>query len=295
MNYPIVSVSKRAKQWLVAEKPSRVLHVFENSCNLINDDSEIFSLVGPLIRNGPFSAVLFNDDFSSAIDQSDLVETNNLIVHVGILSFDASKAIDWDSTLDWTPLHAKKTRLLTSTEIIEDLIKRYAPAMSFAEIALAIPKKYQPADPIFQKAETAIFELNNGLKIGNIMAMRNAAKSLAGLGSGLTPAGDDYLVGTMMALYAWEKGTKAQELSSILAEESIPLTNSISAAWLKASQMGEAGQSWHDLISAIANDHRELLAEAVMRILPTGHTSGADALGAFIATIRILSEKGKAA
>jgi len=295
VNYTIVSLSKRAKKWLLAKKPSRVLHVFEKSCNLINENGDIFSLVGPLIRNGPFSAVLVTDDFSSLTDRSDLVEIKNLIVRVGNLSFDATKAIDWDSTIDWTLLHTRKTRLLTSINLIEELISRYAPAKSFAEIVLAIAKKYQPSDPIFRKAETAIFELNNGLKIGNIMAMRNAAKSLAGLGSGLTPAGDDYLVGTMMALYAWEKGTKAQELSSILAEESIPLTNSISAAWLKATQKGEAGQSWHDLISAMANDHGELLAEAVMRILPTGHTSGADALGAFVATIRILSEKGKAA
>lgn len=291
MNYPIVSLSKAAKTWLLEEKPSRVLHIFEKSCNLINQDGEIFSMVGPIIRNGPFSAVLFTDDFTGAIDDSDDVLIKDLMVSVGILTFNANKALDWESKIDWDQLQDKKPQLIKSMDLIEELIKGYAPPASFAEIVLAIPKKYPVEDPIFNQAVGAILELNNGFEDNNIMAMRNGAKSLAGLGIGLTPAGDDYIIGSMLALFAWENEAKAKEISSILADESIHLTNSISSAWLKAAKNGEAGQSWHDLVSAIANDQGQLLAEAVMRILPTGHTSGADALGAFVATIRILAEK----
>jgi hypothetical protein len=295
VNYPIVSISKASKDWLQAEKPSRVLHVFEISCNLINESGDIFSLVGTTIRNGPFSAVLMSDDFTGAIDISDEVHVENSILKVGILSFDAKNALAWNASVDWTKLHVKKDKLISSLALIEELINRYAPSGNFAELVLAIPRKYDPKDAIFQKAEVAISELFDGLVAKNIMAMRNGAKSLAGLGIGLTPAGDDFMLGVMLALFATQTKGKAEEISTILADESMPLTNSISAAWLNASASGKAGQSWHDLVAAIAEDQGERLAEAVMRILPTGHTSGADALGGFVATIRLLAEKGMAA
>lgn len=293
MNYPIDSISKGAKAWLKAESPSRALHVFKKSCNLINEEGDIFSLVSPIIRNGPFSAVLTSDNFTSAIQSSDKVSIENNILRVGTLTFDAGKATEWESRINWSQLNNKKAQLLDSTFFIEQLIKGNAPSASFAELVLPIPRNFDANDVIFQKAEASILELFDGLGIGKSMAMRNGAKSLAGLGIGLTPAGDDFLVGLMLALFAWEKDEKALEISSILAQESMPLTNSISAAWLRATSLGEAGESWHDLVAAIAQDQKEKLAEAVMRILPTGHTSGADALGAFVATIRILSERGE--
>ncbi len=271
------------------------MHVFEKSCNLINDEGDIFSLVGPIIRNGPFSAVLMSDKFTGTIESSDEVRIENSILKLGVLTFDAGKAKRWNATADWAKLHGKKEKLLAALDVIEELIKGYAPTGSFAEIVLPIPRKSDDREVIFNKAKAGILELFDGLLSGKTMAMRNGAKSLAGLGIGLTPAGDDFLVGVMMALFAYEKHDKAIEISSILAQESMPLTNSISAAWLKAARFGEAGESWHDMIAAIAQDQGDKLTEAVMRILPTGHTSGADALGAFVATIRLLSDQGKIA
>lgn len=292
VNYPIASISKSAKNWLMADQPSRVLHVFEKSCNLINKDGEIFSLVDPIIRNGPFSAVLFSKVFPVGIESSDKVKIDDSTVRVGKITFDASKSIDWNATVRWSLLHDKKSNLLKSVSLIEKMIEETAPLQSFAEIVLNIPKNYSSDDPIFRKAKGAILELNNGLLDEGYLAMRNGARSLAGLGIGLTPAGDDYLVGAMLALFAWEENAKAHKIASILSNEAIPLTNSISAAWLKTSMLGEAGESWHALVRAMAYDQEDLIVESVMRILPSGHTSGADALGAFVATIRILSKTG---
>lgn len=249
--------------------------------------------MGPLIGNGPFSALLMSDEFAKAIDVDDPIEVGADFVSVGQLKFDATKAKDWNSGVNWGKIRLKKDKLLVSCELIQELIERYAPPQSFAELVLPIPQNFEDSDPIFTNAKGAISELFKGLIKENIMAMRNSSKLLAGLGIGLTPAGDDFLVGVMLALFALGPSKKAEELSAILAKEAAPLTNSISSEWLKASAKGEAGESWHNLVKAIAENHGEQLAEAVMRILPSGHTSGADALGAFVATIRLLSSEGK--
>ncbi len=116
--------------------------------------------------------------------------------------------------------------------------------------------------------------------------MRSASKRLGGFGAGLTPAGDDFLVGLMHALWATRAEAEALALCLVMAEAAVPRTNSLSAAWLEAASRGEAGEPWHELLEAIRQEDHRILEDAVMRILPTGHSSGADALGAFAAQLR---------
>ena len=64
----------------------------------------------------------------------------------------------------------------------------------------------------------------------------------------------------------------------------------LSAAWLAAGARGEASSGWHYLVNAIASRSVKEVEAAAYQILPTGHTSGADALAGFLAAQKILSE-----
>ena len=57
MNQEIISISPAAKHWLKHSQIARVLHVFDPVCNLINEEGDVFSLVGPFVGNGPFSGL----------------------------------------------------------------------------------------------------------------------------------------------------------------------------------------------------------------------------------------------
>jgi hypothetical protein len=103
--------------------------------------------------------------------------------------------------------------------------------------------------------------------------------SLIGLGPGLTPSGDDLLVGYMAGLWCTrrDKSERARFISS-LGETISSLsqnTNDISRTYLYHAVRGQVSSRLANLAEAISHgeDHKHLfgLAEAAMKI---GHTSG---------------------
>jgi hypothetical protein len=105
------------------------------------------------------------------------------------------------------------------------------------------------------------------------------------LGNGLTPAGDDFLMGAIYALWALRSPEEAHQLANLTVEMAVPLTTSLSGAWLRAAARGEAAQPWHDLVSGLIDGNKATVAGAVDQILAIGHSSGADALAGFTAVI----------
>ena len=58
---------------------------------------------------------------------------------------------------------------------------------------------------------------------------------LAGLGDGLTPAGDDWLVGMM--LWAWLAHAAPRRFCQVLSDAAVPRTTTLSAAFLQAAAL----------------------------------------------------------
>ncbi|MCJ7824616.1 MAG: hypothetical protein MUP44_06935, partial [Anaerolineales bacterium] len=52
------SIASTTRGWLQDPKPARLLHVFDNACNLLAEDGEVFSLVTSWVGDGPFNIVL---------------------------------------------------------------------------------------------------------------------------------------------------------------------------------------------------------------------------------------------
>lgn len=147
------------------------------------------------------------------------------------------------------------------------------------------------AEEIFHASKSAVGSLSR--KVGE--AMRNlldatrrqeltvsaAIGALIGLGPGLTPSGDDLLVGYMAGLWSTVRGQKerAQFIPS-LGKRIIRLsrrTNDISRTYLSHAVRGQVSSLLANLAEAIGQgaDSERLLdiAETAMRV---GHTSGMD-------------------
>ena len=111
----------------------------------------------------------------------------------------------------------------------------------------------------------------------------SAIHSLIGLGSGLTPSGDDLLVGYTAGLWCTvrDRRERAQFLSHLgkTIIDLSPNTNDISRTYLYHAVHGQVSSRLADLAEAIShgqNSERLLeVAEAAMRV---GHTSGMDAV-----------------
>jgi hypothetical protein len=123
-------------------------------------------------------------------------------------------------------------------------------------------------------AQPALDALDRWL-VGNALA--SEAAQLIGLGPGLTPSGDDYLGGMLVALRLAGRGVQADGLWRWLEPRLKERTSALSAAHLAAAAAGEA----HEALHAVLNGSASLeLLDAV------GHTSGWDALAGAVAVLK---------
>ena len=112
-----------------------------------------------------------------------------------------------------------------------------------------------------------------------------AAQKLAGLGIGLTPAGDDFILGAVLAAWIIHPPEIARVLAKEVTDVAAPLTTSLSAAWLRSAGRGEAGVLWHNFFDDLISADTNAIQESLDKILSVGETSGADALAGFIGTL----------
>ncbi|HLO31133.1 MAG TPA: DUF2877 domain-containing protein [Anaerolineales bacterium] len=119
------------------------------------------------------------------------------------------------------------------------------------------------------------------------LATSSAVGTLIGLGSGLTPSGDDLLVGYVGGLWCSVRHSSERlQFISSLGKRIIRLsrkTNDISRTYLYHAVRGQVSSRLADLAEAICHgeDRGRLLdiAEAAMKI---GHTSGMDAVNGML-------------
>jgi hypothetical protein len=115
---------------------------------------------------------------------------------------------------------------------------------------------------------------------GDQKRLQAAGIGLAGLGNGLTPAGDDFLTGIM--LWAWLAHPDPASFCRSLLHVTVPRTTILSAAFLRAAACGECSDSWHVLLAALSEGTDAEITVAGRKILAYGATSGADTLAGFL-------------
>lgn len=114
----------------------------------------------------------------------------------------------------------------------------------------------------------------------DLSEVREAARGLAGRGIGLTPSGDDVLMGVLYALWVWKP---ERALLEAIVRRAAPRTTTLSAAFLRAAAEGEASYAWHRLAGGDPG--------AIVDILATGHSSGREAWAAFVTTWTRLADE----
>jgi hypothetical protein len=263
-----LTLTPDVNDWLLNSRDPRILHVFDHACNLINERREVLSIVTPEIGNGPFNLVVEDEILFSEhlyIESSIAISDNQLTL--ADLTIDTNNAILWPPRPNWEVLHAKRGNILT-------------------QIASLPITNNQPLLP-----NSLVSTLSSALANADLPSSLTAAKQLAGLGQGLTPAGDDFILGAVYA--AWI--IHPLEMGSVFAQEisntAVPLTTSLSAAWLKSAGKGEAGILWHEFFDALIASDGARIQEAMEKILAMGETSGADALAGFIGAFVAWMEK----
>ena len=251
-----VSLTSNVNAWLANSRQPRVLHVFEHACNLINEHKDVLSVVSQGIGDGPFNLVVEDNVVFLDHLRLEFPIFNSLnLLKIGELTINTQNARLWAPRPNWENLHRRRD------DISRVLLTNY------------------------QFSNSPVSSLPMALVNADINGSINATKNLAGLGIGLTPSGDDFIMGAILAAWIIHPADVVAILAAEVTEVAAALTTSLSGAWLRSAGKGEAGILWHRFFDALLSVEPTVLQESMDKILSIGETSGADALFGFVSLL----------
>lgn len=261
----------------------QALVTFELACDLLTERGEIIALVDSQVGNGPLNIVV-NEPLRlfEKLETGTPAVFSEDVIRAGGLTVNLEEAIVWDPCPEWNLLRNHKADFVGQLSTLRRLCQRYAPSGSFLALMEPTLSCNPNRNAVLARARQALYALEAGWE-GNIARLQEGAIQLAGLGNGLTPSGDDFLSGLMLA--AWLFHPKPSSICCVLADAAAPLTTHLSAAFLRAAARGECSEAWHVLLAALIGENgasKTEIAGALRGVLARGATSGADALAGFL-------------
>lgn len=272
-----------------------VLAIFERSAYL-DLGGRVLALASVSLGRGPLTVSIMGFEDLVPLEAGQPVELSGGVLRIGGRSVDLRRAAVWDPALHLVEHVAPALLAAALSAAIDELLCR-APDGSIVPLLGGHPARGSGRAPAL-----LLEALRRGLETVAALlegprdpadAAREAATWIAGRGPGLTPSGDDLLIGIMHAITVWPSlaartrraegsvgNAGGADIRVLLAGAARGHTTRISAAHLDAAAHGWAAEAWHDLVRSL-HVSPAAVRNAVRRLLRVGETSGADALTGF--------------
>ena len=195
----------------------------------------------------------------------------------------------------WNPVMTERLKLWEAELLVEEL-KNFLLENGKTRGGLsdaAFQRESQPEDTwLTVLLREQVRQIEEG-SLEEMEALTAAASSMVGQGMGLTPSGDDFLTGMLLAFSAWKGFPKEKwALFSDMLCQRQKETNDISRQYLMSAVRREFGEKYHRLMAAVPD--RRSVREQLWDIMETGHSSGIDTLnGLAIGLYLICKEYGR--
>jgi len=262
------SISTEARDTLRSgETRVRELARFGRAIDLVVGES-LVALVVPEIGNGPFHAVV---DHLPESESPWRIGDGELTCGPWRIAI-TPETVVWDPRPQWSSIVIEPHSVQAVERIVSELAGR-SRSRSATQEAL---------DRILAQR---IADLARAIAGGHPTDIQRATSGLAGLGSGLTPYGDDVLAGAVLALWAAHH-PGCSEIGAMVARAAAPATHALSRAFIDAASRGMANADWHVLLDALSRSSAPDTDRAARRIAATGDMSGVAMLRGFIAGYR---------
>lgn len=277
-----------------------VSHVFDRAIGLRFGELVIW-LVSPDLGNGPLNVVvqppagLSGPDFSkwpeiqpgdsAVLNWDDLWMSDRLVIRTG-------SAHVWEPRPAISPSPSSWALLGQALHAIQRVLLEEQPEQGLAPLAV----EWEPAGTavhidatrhvpdlqrhLLLRVRRGVDLLREGVRTRSAEVARRGAQQIGGLGTGLTPSGDDFLAGFLLTWTVFAE--RSSWLVKAILEGSSGRTGPESVAWLRCAARGEASEALKDLFEAIALPHGDpgeaRLTSLIRRVLDQGATSGGDLL-----------------
>lgn len=288
---PILRSGILAREFCRSHARANVDAVFERSLYLRAGD-EFICLGQPAIGNGPLTLIA---DLRPLMELA-LQRGRSALITSRNITFGNAVRFDLDHCEPWSPprwpVSPSTTRLADTYAQLAQRSAIEAPQEGFARHVFDAHEPVTSLPPLARVTCERIADF-----AGWLVAVLNGDRSsvenfpapvagLIGLGPGLTPSGDDFLVGVLASLDSLgEKETHAV-LARAIIDASPALTSPLSRCLLNATAAGHMGENLHRAVSSVMMGDIDAAVAAVGKI---GHSSGWDMMAGIGTTIRIVA------
>ena len=283
---PILRSGVLAREFCRSHARATIEAVFERSFYLRSGDE--FICVGePDIGNGPLTLIGHLGRLSDlALQPRRSVEVCERYILIGNsirLTLDRSEA--WRSPA-W-PVCPPPVRLIDICAALERRAAIDAPDEGLARQVFGIGETSgrQPLARI-ARPRIATFErwLSGAFGAGHAVACEDAVQGLIGLGPGLTPSGDDFLMGALALLDCVGERYAHAALARAIIQALPGSTSPLSACFLRAAGAAHVGEALHRAVSSVMAGDVGAAIEAIETI---GHSSGWDMMAGITTALRV--------
>ena len=278
-------VSDAIRPYLQRGGSGAVHSVFRAVLNLETQDG-LITIGGPSVEPLPHGLLIAGPiDFQTLglrIGQQVILNGARIQIPACGIDIDVSRAAGWSPRLPATDpdlararwrLRARHMRILAAAAV------RARPGSCEGLGDLIDHQGQAPLRPVARLAAPRLECLVAAVRNSDPSAAGVAAASMVGLGPGLTPSGDDALVGMAAAVTAMATpGTLDATFLRRVADTASSRTTAVSTAFLRHAVAGEFSAGLHRLLAAFIGPDPSDVASTIERSVAFGATSGTDTL-----------------
>lgn len=227
------------------------------------------------------------DDFSFEIFHTcELVTCQNGILRLGSLMVELRDAQRWKCDLPALQADLTNPAVSSSWQRVWQILNQRQIQLNAEIVAQNLFRLDEGAAGVPRKAGEAmrkLFDATQRFDLTDVSAIR----ALIGLGSGLTPSGDDLLLGYLAGLWCSvaDQDERARFISNLgdVVNRLSHRTNDISRTYLYHAARGQVSSRLSELAEAICRgENSERLLELLDSATQAGHTSGMDTISGLL-------------
>lgn len=293
----ITSIGAMAHGWLLPMNTLRVIAVFHRSFYCCDSKNNIVCIGQEDIGQGPFTLICSLDCHwpESALTSSKQINIidNQLILDETGITFDMNGAAIWRKSLSSILEHTEHLKSDISHVAMRAGIE--APPESLGGLMSSwFPWRIQPVeskpDCLSQALHNRFDEVVSDIDRPDFFHPDGSFTTsfaqhlclLMGLGSGLTPSGDDFLAGFIMGLFKAGEHDRAKWLAQYLYHRARTKATVISLAFYRALAEGFVAESYHRFLEIIGSGDLQGLDQRFRRVSQNGATSGWDTIAGIV-------------
>ena len=204
------------------------------------------------------------------------------------ISFHDSKV--WEAALPTAqilPVYEQERRLKSLGEQIMGVDKKTGLSWLLPYL-FETPGISPPEDAMKQRQLESALNLRRSFRAGDTAAMASGLSDFFGRGPGLTPSGDDFVLGVMLSLNRWKdasvQNSILKNLNQEVVESAYRLTTTLSANLIQCAALGLADERLLYALDWIKSDIPDG-GHLVDGLLDWGHSSGVDVFAGFAALL----------